>query len=67
MTTAITVELDPGARVTCDTEPGRPAIVEIVAGSVTVLLEVRDRVVADQLASAAAQCRDALSEEGSWT
>ncbi|MBX6722509.1 MAG: hypothetical protein IRY92_04595 [Dactylosporangium sp.] len=64
MTTAIIVELDPGARVTCDTEPGRPAIVEIIAGSVTVLLEITDQRVADQLANAAAQCRDALAEEG---
>ena len=58
-----TVVLGRDAEVTCDLDPRQPPIVEVVAGPVTVLLEVTDRRVAEQLADAAAQCRDALPDE----
>lgn len=50
-----------------DLHPEQPPIVELVGDGWTVLLELHDQRVADQLANAAAQCRDALTKEGSWT
>ena len=58
-----TVVLDTDVEVRCDLDPIQPPIVEIVSDGWSVLLEVTDRRVAEQLADAAAQCRDALPEE----
>jgi len=62
-----TIPLGRDVVVRCDIDPKQPPIIELVGDGWTWLLEVRDQRVADQLANAAAQCRDALTEEGSWT